>query len=355
MRIAKLFLSVVTVVLVLVFGTMGLIERVEPATIGVRQSLWGGGYAEKDFHAGFHLGVWGLHKWHFLDRRTHFLTWSDGGQSTSMGMSLPPLEIRTKDNNTASFDLTFTYKIQEEGGYKIVQQGEHEGNRYRQRVISAVEGILREQLANMASEEIYSTENRLERAEAILPVLREELQQYYVMPESILIRAVRFPQGYEKRLQEKQLTYQKRLLAEAEKKVEDQKAITQTIEAEIEAAEKEERGDWDKKLQTLSSNNEVLIREIEAEARVEHDTKQAEADAYYETALADGNLAVAKSEALRNELRNAALDTTGGRIYLAQQAAENLNLESVTLNSNDPAIPSVIEIDEMVELLIGGR
>ena len=104
-------------------------------------------------------------------------------------MSLPPLEIRTKDNNTASFDLTVTYKIMDDSGYLIVQRGEHEGNRYRQRVISAVEGILREELANMESEEIYSTQIRLERAEAILPILRTQLEQYFVEPESVLIRA----------------------------------------------------------------------------------------------------------------------------------------------------------------------
>ena len=69
--------------------------------------------------------------------------------------------------------------------------------------------------------------------------------------------------------------------------------------------------------------------------------------------MANGNLAIEKAEALRNELRNKALDTTGGRIYLAQQAAENLDFESVTLNSNDPRVPSVIDIDAMVRLLVG--
>ena len=37
----------------------------------------------------------------------------------------------------------------------------------------------------------------------------------------------------------------------------------------------------------------------------------------------------------------------------ARDAAENLNFTSVTLNSNDPAVPSVIDIDALVDLLIG--
>ena len=51
---------------------------------------------------------------------------------------------------------------------------------------------------------------------------------------------------YEEKLQAKQLTYQKTLLAQAEKLVEDQRAITEKLSAVIEAAEKELRGDWDK-------------------------------------------------------------------------------------------------------------
>ena len=58
-------------------------------------------------------------------------------------------------------------------------------------------------------------------------------------------------------------------------------------------------------------------------------------------------------EALRNELRNQALDTVGGRIFLAQKAATNLSFESVTLNSNDPSIPSIIDVNGIVKLLIG--
>ena len=42
-----------------------------------------------------------------------------------------------------------------------------------------------------------------------------------------------------------------------------------------------------------------------------------------------------------------------GEALQARDAAENLNFTSVTLNSNDPAVPSVIDIDALVDLLIG--
>ncbi len=48
-----------------------------------------------------------------------------------------------------------------------------------------------------------------------------------------------------------------------------------------------------------------------------------------------------------------ALATSGGRLWLARQAAENLNIRTVTLNSNDPSVPSVLDLDGMVKLLMG--
>jgi len=352
-KLSKLFLTAVGVAALIAFLLVTLLERVPPAQIAVRQNLWGGGVAKQDFLTGFKFGVTGLHKWHYLDRRTHFLTWAEFGRDSQMGRTLAPLEVRNKDNNTVSFDLTVTYRIKEGEAYQLVEEGNH--LLYRSLVEDAVAGLLREELAKMGSEDVYSTEVRLARALETLPLLEASLAKYHVQPELLLIRSVRFPPGYEERLQQKQLTYQKRELAQAEKLLEDQKGITETIQAEIEAAVKEAAGDRDKKLQTLSSDNTVAIAEVRREMEIYDRTTRAEADADYETMIAEGNLAIAKAEALRNELRNQALDTIGGRIYLAQQAAENLQFESVTLNSNDPSIPSVINIDEMMDLLLGKR
>ena len=224
---------------------------------------------------------------------------------------------------------------------------------YRERVLATVEAVMREELAQLASEEIFSTEARLAVAATALDRLRTDLLEFHCLPDQVLIRAVRFPDGYEARLQEKQLTYQKLELAVSKRAVEDQTAITDTSAAEISAAEKELRGVWDKRLQTSMSENAVAIASIVAEANIYDQQTRAEADALYETSIANGNLAIQKAEALRNELRNQALDTKGGRIYLAQKAAENLEFESVTLNSNDPRVPSILDLGALTRLLIG--
>ncbi|MFT7075486.1 MAG: regulator of protease activity HflC (stomatin/prohibitin superfamily) [Planctomycetota bacterium] len=350
--IAKIFLTIVGVVLVGFVLLMTLFVRIHPWEYGVKQNLLGDGLVEKDFGSGFVLRIPGVHEWHRIDRRTHFVTFADVRQRTELGISRSSLEIRTKDGNFATYDLSVTYRVKEGSAYKIVQG--RDKDIYKARVVENIEGTMREELAQLSSEEIFSTETRLKVAREAIPRLMESMAEYQCVPDQVLIRAIRFQDGYEARLQAKQLTYQKTELAESQRAVEDQSAITQTKQAEIEAAEKERRGEWDKRIQQASSDNEVKIAGVRAKANIYDQERRAMADASFEISIAEGNLAIAKAEALRNELRNKALDTRGGRIYLAQQAAENLTFESVTLNSNDPRVPSVIDIGAMVKLLIGG-
>ncbi len=353
-KVARIFIATVALFALAAAAGVMLLERVPPATIGVRVSRWGGGGVDpQDYAMGFHVGVSGVHHWVMLDQRTHFITYADDVGRSRVGERRPTLEIRTKDNNLARFDVTVTYRIKPGEGYLIVSDGNQ--HRYRDLADTAVNTVLRAELARLSSEQIYSTETRLSVIAKAMPVLMLEMAAYHLEPISILIRAIAFPQQYELKLREKQLTYQERLLAESQKLVEDQQAITDGLAAEIEAREKELRGDWDKQLQAARSDNEVLIATIRAEAHKYDKRVRAEADADFETLAAEGTLALEKAEALRNELRNQALDTVGGRIFLARQAAENLQFEHVTLNSNDPSIPSIIDIDEMVRMLVGDR
>lgn len=337
-----------------------LFERVEPGVIGVKQNMWGdSGVIEKDHMVGYHWGVTGMHRWYRLDRRTHFLTFAEA--DNQMGSSRRhanaqeerPLEIRTKDNNPVSLDVTVTYRIIAGEAHAIVREGLK--NDYKARVASRVQSVLREELAKLTPGDFVKTDLRLRLTDKILPLLEGELAEFHVKPESILIRAVRFLDKYEEKLQETQLTQQYTELAKSKRKVEDALGATGKIEKETEAMAKELRADWDKKLQEASSNNQVRVAEIIAEAEIYRNQVRPRADARYETLVAEGKLSVAKAEALRDQLRNEALDTLGGRILQARNAAENLDIESVTLNSNDPEVPSIIDIDELTNLLVGDR
>ena len=362
MKFLKFLASAIVVFLLVGVVSMGLVEKINPGEIGVKQSLWGTDTIQRqDFEPGFHVGVLGIHKWHRLDRRTHFLTFSstdavESGRgmfevSANNSQRRPPLDIRTKDNNTAALDVTMTYRIVENEAWQIVKEGRQ--NAYLDRVVSTVQSVLREELAQLTPEDFVDTEVRLARAEQTMPVLRDALKEWHIVPDRLLIRAVRFPDAYEQKLQDRQLKQQLTLLEKSKQAVEEALAKTGTIEKKTEADVKELIANWDKQLQEALSDNNVKVAEVIGAAG-EYDLRtRAEAEASYETLVADGNLAVAKAEALRDELRNAALDTVGGRILQARDAAENLNFTSITLNSNDPNVPSVIDIDGLVKILIG--
>lgn len=356
MKILKIAAAFVVLVLVVLLSLIALFERIEPGEIGVRQNLWGGGIVPEDFDAGFHLGVVGMHEWHRLDRRTHFLSFSEhtaggSGPSHRNRMERPPLEIRTVDNNTASLDVTVTFRIANGEANQIVAEGLKET--YRDRVASQVVRVLREELAKLAPEDFVNTDTRLALVEETMPKLSEALAKFHVVPESLLIRAVRFPEEYEEKLQLKQLQQQLALLEESKRKVEEKLTETGTIEKITEAMEKEKRAEWQKRLQDAQSENDVRIAGILGEARVYDERVRAQADASYEKLVAEGKLALAQAEALRDQLRNAALDTLGGRIYQAREAARNLRVREVTLNSNDPSVPTILDVDALARLLIG--
>lgn len=344
-----------------------LTTRIPVRTIGVRQQLVGSsGVEPHDFGMGYALGIFLYHKWHFLDAATHFLDFSAKGEEVNEGTSYgilsssrgktyrrsTALEIRTKDDNTTVIDVTVPYRIIPGRGHRLVQEGLKDA--YPERVKSTVESVLREELAKMSSEELYLTDKRMASIKAALPLLNRSLDQFHVEALDILVRQVTFPQGYEDKLQEKQYIKQKAKLDGAMTSQAEEQKKTSTIEKQIVAAEKTLQEEWEKRLQEKKSEYEVTIATIRGETELYDRRVRSEADANYEIAAAKGRLALDQAEALRIELRNKVLNTEGGRILVALKAAENLQLGQVTLNSNDPRVPLLFDLDTLTRMLMGG-
>ena len=347
-----------------VLGFSFLTVRVPPATIGVKQPLWGkGGYDQKDYGTGLVWGVTGVHRWHFLPTQTQFIHFAGGAQDIAALMRRkgeaplefedwePAVDVRTRDNNTVYIDVTVTYRILKDSGYKIVEQGVKSS--YRDQVRSRVRTVLREDLANLSSEEYQVTETRLSRAEETLEALREALAAYHVEPLNVFVRGVHFPADYEQKLQEKQYLNQKKLLDSALTLQATQQTEVEKYRKQTDKEVKVKQEGWEKRIQEKRSEYQVLIAQIEADAQVYAAETMAEGEAERDIAIANGNLAIEKAEALRDQLRNEALDSQGGRIKLALDAVANLNIPTVVLNSDDPAVPMLLDLEQMTELLVG--
>ena len=362
--LSRTLATLLTIIVVVPIVCVMMFERISPTDYGVRQSLWGGGITEEDFATGTYLGMTGVHKWHLLPRRTHFLHFTnpagragsvqppgidERGRPTTIWNA--PMELRTTDGNLTTIDLTVPYRIQEGGAWRIVSDGIMAD--YQENVKTVVESVLRDKLSKLTSEDLQRTDKRLERATEVLPELNEALSEFHVRADDILIRRVSFPPQYEAKLQEKQYLTQKALLDVALTAQADEEKVTNSIEKQIEAAIKAKTEEWNKTLQEERSEYEVKIAEVEAAAKVYETRTRAEGDAEAIALEAEGQLAIDRAEALRDELRNQILNTKGGSIFLALEAADNLRVRSVQLNSNDPRVPLVIDLDELSRLLVG--
>ena len=350
----KLVIFLVILILIPLMVAL-LFKRVPPATIGVKQGQWGGGIIEADHPTGFRLGVSGYHKWHFLPATTHFIHFTETPDSTPSPTVtyLPPFTFRTSDQNTITYDITVAYRIAEGGAWQIVKDSLK--LEYQSKVKSKVESVLRDQLVKFSSEDLQITDLRMQLVADALPILQDDLAEFHCEAESILIRRFRFREGYEGQLQEKQFLRQKALLDAAQTAVAEQEQLVNVKERKIVAAELALVQDWEKRVQEKQSEYDVLLATIRAEAEVYAAETMAEGDAELVIATANGNLAVEKAEALRNELRNVALNSKGGHILLALEAAQNLHIPRVTLNSDDPNVPTILDLGELTKMLVGSE
>ncbi len=322
-------------------------QRVPAGSIGVRQANFGAGIEPVDHSFGIYFGPRGLVRWHLVERRTHVLDFAwetEGGDA-------PPLEVRTRDGNICHVALSVLYRVKPGEAHLLVADGLRLA--YHQRVKSTVEKIVLQEFGNLSSADFADTDVRLARCAATLPRVNELLAAFHVEAESLMITQFLFAIEYEKKLQEKQLAAQEILMASAQQEVEKQREINSTLEAEQDAAEKAIRAEMDLVIQERFVAGRQRILAIETEAREYDRRRKAEAQAEYDRLVAEGDRVLARAEALKETLAGELWDSEDGRILLARRAAENLNIQQVTLNSNDPRVPSVLDLDEMVALLLG--
>jgi len=305
------------------------LTRIEAWELGVRRSLTGG-ITEEDFTTGYQFSMPLFHSFYRLPRTLQYLDYNDDETDADAGS----LEVRTSGNNLIYVDVTIPWRIKPGEAWQIIREGFI--GTYPDKVESTATGILRETLAEITNLDIYHTEKRQAMGETILPRLNKALEQYHIVADQVVIRAIRFRPEYEAKLQDKQYFIVQGKLDEALRKESVAIQKTETEEKTIDKEINLKREEWNQKIEELKTQFELQIATIEAEA-VQYDRKRrSEADALYAQARAEGDLAEAKAEALGERLKATALASRAGRTYSAITAAENFKLGKIELNSNDP-------------------
>jgi regulator of protease activity HflC (stomatin/prohibitin superfamily) len=323
-------------------------KRIPPGMVGVKQSNFGGGGIEmRDYPSGLHFGPMFIDEWHLVDRTTQVLmfAWeSEGGDH-------PMLEVRTKDGNIAHVGVAVPYRLKAGEAAELVRDGAK--HVWKQRVRTTVEKVLLQEFAAFSSDSLCSTDERAARVAETLPKLNQLLAVFHVEAESIQIMQVMFGLEYEKKLQQKQLTRQTALLSSATTAVDEQRKENRLFQEEIDASEKLISNEADQAIARRYAEGRAKYAEVFGQAREYDRLRKAEAQAEHDKLVAEGDRALLKVEQTRQELANEIHDSAGGRLMLAKKAAENLNIHRVTLNSNDPRVPSVLDLDELVKILVG--
>ncbi len=228
-----------------------LIDNVDLGKVGIRRSNLGGVH-EQDLQPGWRLEIVGIHKIIELPSTYQFLDFAE----------TDALEIRTKDNNIVTLDITVPYRIKQGEANQIVQAGNHVedgkgGFRFQRLARETTISVLREHLAELQSSDFYNTDRRNAVSERTLELLNEKLSLLHIEANAILMRAVYFPNEYEKQLMQIQLNAQNKLLDGARKTVADKQQELDNYQQRTKALSASRAQGWVAKLARIDRAYQV--------------------------------------------------------------------------------------------------
>lgn len=321
--------------------------HVQPWQAAVQQGNFSGGLSGQDLAPGLHVNIPGFDSVHLVDM---------GRRMTSFGVDADPkslnaIDLRTADDNVVALSTVILWKVKPGAAHSIVAKALVE-TLPTQVALTAAE-VLRREFATMGSEAWFDADGRVLLTSEIEPKLAAELAALHVDLDGIYIQGLAFSKDYEVKLQEIQINHQKGLLFDAISRVEEANGEVGKLVNETEAKVLQLMAEWDQEREgkriTSGFEKATLIAEAQALAA----KTKADADASHEVLVTQGQLAFSLASEQSKRLRLEALDSEGGRIWLARKAAGELQVEQVWLDSRDPSVPSMMDLDEMTKLLLG--
>ena len=349
-----LLLSVRVGLIALLIGTVTLgvgrafVRHTPVGQVAVRQIEWGGaGVIERDHGPGLHWQVAGRDGWHLLRQGSHLVSFA----SEAEGGTQPPLEVATVEGEACQVSALVPYRIVPGRGWRLVAEGLRAD--YSSRAVAICRRVLLEELGNLSAVEYADPEARVGAERAALERLTDELAVTHLEPLDVRIGSVYFNQTYEKKLLEKQLASQGQLTQASMAQRKEQERLNEQELRKLQDAEADLIHEFLLQQETLLDAHEQEVHGLVSEA--ERYRAQVVSASQIEVLQLqnEGELALAAAEDLRQTLFDQALESAGGRLHVARLAAENLRFGTVTLNSNDPRVPSVLDLDELVSLLLG--
>lgn len=308
-----LFIS--CLLLIVVFYATGCVIRTTgPTEIGVRTRKIGifgkKGVENKLYSPGstyFFLPF--INDWHTFDTKLYNMEMTFG-EKTGDVRARDDLLFKTIDGNDISLDVIVSLRVNPDKGPYIVRHVARDDHELRQVIIRAVaRSKPRDIFGELKTEQFYVAAEREKKSQEAKDILNEILNPYGVIVERVLTQDYRFPDKYEKAIEEKKI---------AEQRAEKNKSETRSMIEEYKKRVKEAEGEVNKNI-----------------AKVDGQFRQAkiEADAYFEKQklIAEAIIAEGEAEAEGITKMNEALAGSGGEILVKLEMAKRLKGKRIIL------------------------
>jgi len=328
------------------------VVKVTPWEAGVRQDNFGGGLLREDLRAGDHYELPGFTAIQAVDMRGRLAAFGTHLKLDSpLGRPRPALDIRTKGNQSAQVSLLVAWHIAEGQAHELVAGAQL--STLDSKVADKLEELMLPRLAALDSEEWFDTTRRAAMAAELEALFEPALAPLAVVVDGVYIESVRFSDDYESKLQEQQVSYQLGLLHEVTGRVEEAKQSIQSLENETAAQEAKLIAEWEQRRAQARGAFDLELAELQATTQTYVKTLKSQTESEFAQTIAAGERAVAEASAFAERRRLELLGSPGGRVWLAMRAADQLRFGEIWLDSRDPRVPSMLDLDAVVDMLEG--
>jgi len=295
-------------------------EKVAGNEIGVRTVLTSSGVEKKDYGPGFILAVPGLHivrKWD--------PTWFNLKET---------LQVRGSDQYTTTVDITVMWRIAPGRCHEVALNFRDEEH-IQQLVRNTLNKYANEILAQMRTEDFYSTKVRNKKAEEAQLAMDEQLKPVGVEVRHLLLRNIVYDPKFEKQLLQKQLAGQRKSLEIAKGQMAAAQTQTELIKRNAEGEVKRIEESKKQEIENLTADTERKIGQIIQDAKAQASEIQAKAGSTKRQRLAEAELLKASAAAKGTELLSKVYEKPGAPYYFARKALEGIKLGEIEMNSSE--------------------
>ncbi len=240
------------------------------------------------------------------------------------------LEFKTRDGNDVGVDVTILYRLEPDKAPYVLTSVARDDLSLKERIVRPMaRSIVRDVLNELSSEDIY-TGRKFEAAERARVVLDEQLAQYGVRCDNVILGDHRFHDRYQAAINDR--------------KVYDQKANT------ARSASENVKREWEAKLEATRGEVDQRIAQENGLAQ----ESMLKADAYFITRQKEAEAILAEKSANAEGIRemNDALAGAGGRVMVKRKIAEKLNGKRIVVlpGGDNGASVQRLDVNELLKM-----